>query len=407
MANPLNCCKYTIVNSGSTPAYFNYVSCIPNTPTNNFQVPISPNQIKYIWSFEGMLVPLNNTIGILCKECTPFNVTPSQTKTPTVTPSFTPTKTITPTMTQTVTPTVTPSNLPLSGCYVGYTIPNTYLMYTDCCDGTVVSKYVIEQTPYLVNVDLSQFYQNINFTYQISNCPTPTPTPTITSTPTITPTNTVTPSPSYIPKILTMKFNSTGNTNNWFVEGSTVFDMMVDWGDTQIEAYVASNMYNPTHTYSASGEYTCVVTFTDPTIITSLDVSTGYGDNRLVEISGLEYLTTLSYLNLSGNLLSAFTPTILTSLNLLDLSSNQIVSFNSLYPISSSLGFLYLNDNSLSNTEIDNSLIYLSGTTSWSSPNLMTFNSQLGGGCLLNPSSGYDEYLSLTGAGWTINIDIC
>jgi hypothetical protein len=204
-----------------------------------------------------------------------------------------------------------------------------------------------------------------------------------------------------------MKFNSTGNTNNWFVEGSTVFDMMVDWGDTQVEGYIASNMYNPTHTYSASGEYTCVVTFTDQTIITSLDISTGYGDNRLFEITGLEYLTNLSYLNLSGNLLSAFTPSIQSSLNLLDLSSNQITSFNSSYPISSSLSFLYLNNNSLSNAGINNSFVYLSGTTSWSSPNLITFNNQLGGGCLVDPSLGYDEYLSLTGAGWTINIDIC
>jgi len=372
-------------------------------------------------------------------------------------------------------------------------------MYTDCCDGTIVSRYVVEQTPYLINVDLSQFYQNITFTYQISNCPTPTPTPTITSTPAITPTSTVTPSPSYIPKKLTMKFNSTGNTNNWFIEGSTVFDMIVDWGDTQVEGYVASDMYNPIHTYSASGEYTCVVIFTDPTIIVSLDVSIGYGDNRLVDIIGLEYLTTLSYLNLSGNLLTSFDPNPLVdsvstldlsyndlttftsteplpyglanlylndnsittftpveplpinlqniflnnnlltnfnpsypminvvnlvlnnnlienfspsqplpiSLEVLNLSNNLITNFLPATPFAISVSELYLNDNSLSSSGINDVLVYLSGVTGWLSPNNITLFNQTGGGCLNNPGVGYNAYISLTGLGWTIDVDMC
>jgi Leucine-rich repeat (LRR) protein len=302
---------------------------------------------------------------------------------------------------------------------------------------------------------------------------------------------------------MSMTFNSTGNTQNWFIQGSGIFTMTINWGDGQLQGYTGSDNYTPTHTYSGNGNYISNITFSDPTLITYLDISTGYGDNRLKDITGLEFLTNLNSLMLGGNLitnfnsklsglsssvqtldlsynqLSAFTPTVLpqgltnlylnnnlltgftptisfplnmtnlylnnnlltiynpsspipsiqtlnlsynsivnfspnqplpSSLNTLNLSYNPLTTFNpwlSGNPFPNSVEYLYLDDNSLSSNSIGTILINLSATTYWTNPNTITLFNQTGGGCLVNPSSGYTAYQSLTTSGWTIDVDIC
>jgi Leucine-rich repeat (LRR) protein len=152
---------------------------------------------------------------------------------------------------------------------------------------------------------------------------------------------------------LTLVFNSTGtNFQNWFVQGSSTFNMTVYWGDGSINNYTSANNYQPSHVYRTAGNYTAFVTFSDPTAITYLDISTGYGNNRLQSIAGLDILSSsLSSLMLGGNQLYTFTSASgLTSqsiLSTLDLSYNGLSSFDTTLP--DSLTDLYLNNNSLGN----------------------------------------------------------
>ena len=326
---------------------------------------------------------------------------------------------------------------------------------------------------------------------QYVNPPSQTPTPTITQTPTLT---------MYYQQ-LTAVFNSTGNTQSWFVQGSSNFTMTVNWGDGNTNNYTGANNYQPTHTYSTQGDYTARIAFSNTSLITYLDISTSYGDNRLKSIVGLENLTSLNTLILGGNLLTSFNPSssladsiqtldlsyndlttfapglplpyglvnlylndnsittftpveplpltlqniflnnnLLTnfntsypminvvnlilnnnsitgftptqplpiSLEVLNLSNNLITNFSPATPFAISMSELYLNNNSLSSSGINNTLVYLSGVTTWISPtkNLTLFN-QNGGGCLVNSSIGYTAYQRLISTGWTIDVDMC
>ena len=189
---------------------------------------------------------------------------------------------------------------------------------------------------------------------------TQTPTPTRTSTPTKTVTQTVTssvtptrastptPTPTYVPSSLTMTFNSTGNTQNWFIQGSSSFIMTINWGDGQVQSYVGNTNYNPTHTYSTQGDYIATITSSNFSLITYLDVSTSYGDNRLKSITGLDNLTSLNSLILGGNLLTSFDPNpLVDSVSTLDLSYNNLTTFAPTLPLPYGLVNLYLNDNSI------------------------------------------------------------
>jgi Leucine-rich repeat (LRR) protein len=416
-----------------------------------------------------------------CTDCTTVNICPSPTptKTPTQTPSNTktptPTKTATktPTPTKTATPTKTPTNTATKTVTPTQTPTKTATpTQTPTPTGTIS---VITPTPSVTN----------------------TQTPTKTTTSTKTPTPTSTQSTSQIVKLV---FSPTGNTQNWFIQGSSNFTMSVNWGDGRTSAYTGTDNYQPTHTYTANTTYTATTTLSDSTVINYLDISTSYGNNRLTKIVGVNNLTSLYSLNLAGNQitslnsvvglpdvlqsldlsynqissfiptsslpmgltdlylnnnkitgftsttpyptnlqnlylnnnlltsfnpafpfnslftlnlsynqLTSFTPTMAlpTGLNTLDLSYNSITTFSPVIPFPNTINGLYLNNNSLITSSIDNVLIYLSGITSWtSSGNITLFNQP---GCFYNHNDGYgySSYLSLTGQGWTIDIDNC
>jgi hypothetical protein len=154
------------------------------------------------------------------------------------------------------------------------------------------------------------------------------------------------------PVSLVFNYNGT-NSQNWFVQGSSNFNMTVRWGDGTTQNFIGSDNYNPTYTYGTPGNYTTLVTFSDPSVITYLDISTGYGNNRLQSITGLDILSSsLSSLMLGGNQLTSFNSgSGLTSqsilLTTLDLSYNSLFTFNTTLP--DSLTDLYLNNNSLGN----------------------------------------------------------
>jgi len=155
-----------------------------------------------------------------------------------------------------------------------------------------------------------------------------------------------------------------GNSQNWFIQGSAPFTMTVDWGDGSTQTVAGSSNYNPTHTYPSNGDYTATVTFDDPTLIEYLDISSGYGTNRLKDIASLENLTSLKSLILAGNIITTFDSRIASSSNsvqTVDLSYNSITSFT---PSSLPQGLtnLYLNNNSL--TSFTPSIVFPQNITS-------------------------------------------
>jgi len=144
-------------------------------------------------------------------------------------------------------------------------------------------------------------------------------------------------------------FNSTNNNQNWFVQGSSTFNMTVDWGDGDTQTFTSANNYNPTHTYSTPGDHAVNIIFNDPTLVTYLDISTGYGDNRLKGMTGLDILSSLESLILTGNIITNFDngiSSLSSSVQTVDLSYNSLTSFA---PTSLPQGLtnLYLNNNSL------------------------------------------------------------
>ena len=89
------CSKYTLTNTGSTIANFNYRRC--DDSQWEYQVELNPNQTKNIWLLNGTfsLAPVYTTMISIINQ----GVFPpiSETATPTPTPSVTPTPTPTPT----------------------------------------------------------------------------------------------------------------------------------------------------------------------------------------------------------------------------------------------------------------------------------------------------------------------
>ena len=408
-----------------------------------------------------------------CSACTSVNIcptptptkTPSPTRTPTRTPAQTPTPTKTQTPTKTATQTPTPTRTPTQ---------------TQTPTNTATKTATPTQTP----------------TKTVTQTPTSSFTPTPTKTPTSTPA-------SSGQTTVRMVFVPTGNTQNWFIQGSSNFTMSVNWGDGRTSAYTGSDSYQPTHPYSANTTYTATTTINDGSIINYLDISSSYGNNRLRDITGLDGLTSLYSLMLGGNiitnfdsrisilpssvqnldlsynsitaftptnlpqgltdlylnnnLLTGFTPTITFPLNFntLYLNNNLITTYNPSIPIPSiqtlnlsynsitnftpfqplpislqtlnlsynsistfnpwlsgnpfpySISYLYLNDNSLNNTGINNVLINLSATTVWTNPDTITLFNQTGGGCLSAGTLGYSAYTSLVSSGWTIDVTMC
>jgi hypothetical protein len=197
------CSKYTLTNTGSTIANFNYRRC--DDSLWEYQVELNPGQTKNIWL-------INNTYSIspvyvssvsLINQGAfpPVGQTATPTPTATVTPTVTPTQTQTPTpsttATLTPTPTGTPTQTPTNTQTQTQTPTNTG---TPTQTQTPTNTGTPTQTP--TNTATQTQTQTPTNTETPTNTPTntetstPTQTPTNTGTPTQTPTNTETPTPT-------------------------------------------------------------------------------------------------------------------------------------------------------------------------------------------------------------------
>ena len=104
------CSKYTLTNTGTTVAFFNYKKC--DDTSWQYQNELFPNQTKNIWLVNGTYSSISSSI-ILGTNDGAFPPTPSCTRTPTPTPTETSTEpSPTPTNTETSTPTPTQTQTP-------------------------------------------------------------------------------------------------------------------------------------------------------------------------------------------------------------------------------------------------------------------------------------------------------
>ena len=106
------CSKYTLTNTGSTIANFNYQRC--DDAMWEYQVELTPNQTKNIWLLNGTYSTAFSTsiVEVDLGVFPPLSITPTPTPTISVTPSNSPTPSVTPSNTGTVTP--TPTDTPSS-----------------------------------------------------------------------------------------------------------------------------------------------------------------------------------------------------------------------------------------------------------------------------------------------------
>jgi hypothetical protein len=149
------CSFCTILNTGTTLAYFNYMKCEDSQWA--YQVELVPFESKQIWLYNNTLSyapAYYRQITTSCSQFPPVSATP----TPPVTPTNTPSPTVTPS--NSPTPSITPSNSPTP---------------------SITPSNTTTQTP------------------TPTETPTATVTSTNTSTPTVTPTNTQTPTQTMTP----------------------------------------------------------------------------------------------------------------------------------------------------------------------------------------------------------------
>jgi hypothetical protein len=159
-----------------------------------------------------------------------------------------------------------------------------------------------------------------------------------------------------------------------------------------------------------------IVTF-DPTLaLPDLD-GLNLGNNQIVTFdpSNNPLPTTLVNLFLNNNQISVFNPinnSLPSSLNNLDLSHNLITYFSpTSFTLPSTITQYGLQYNSLSNTEIDNTLQFFT-TVTFDTPTSVYLNllNQVGDSCLDlsdSGSTGYMAYEALTGNGVNIQVSIC
>jgi len=376
----MNCCKYIVKNTSDLIANINFKKC--DDKVWYYEFDIEPNEIKEVWLEINSYSTEFDTVEILSTDCNYTNivVSPTHSGTPPVTPSNTPTPSIT------GTPPVTPTH---------------------------------------------------------------TPTPSVTGTPPVTPTHT--PTPTTIPENLKLIFNVSFDDVSFYVRNLTSvnFNMTVDWGDgTPNDTFTGTDNYTPYHTYNAIGVFTAIVTFSNRTQITTFSVQ----NMPLIDVKGLEGFPSLRTLYLNENQLTGFTPqhplssvlelinlddnqvlstfdpsyplsNILTqlelrgnaisdfnptqplplSLEILDLSFNPLSAFTPTQILPSNIGFLYLNNCSLTNDTIKNTLDYLDNIT-WNNVNNMYFQDQTTNSCI--PYS-YPAYQNLIYEGWGITAEFC
>ena len=155
------CSKYTLTNTGSTIANFNYQRC--DDAMWQYQVELTPNQTKNIWLLNGTYSTAFSTsiVEVDLGVFPPLSITPTPTPTVSITPSNSPTPSVTPSNTGTVTP--TPTDTPSS---------------------TTTPTPTLTQTPTTTQTGTP------------NTTPTQTGTPNTTPTPSVTTTNTQTPTPT-------------------------------------------------------------------------------------------------------------------------------------------------------------------------------------------------------------------
>jgi Leucine-rich repeat (LRR) protein len=155
----------------------------------------------------------------------------------------------------------------------------------------------------------------------------------------------------YPSNCLGVKLTFTADTNtsvNFYVQGSSNFNMIVNWGDGNTSSYSNNSFYSPNHTYALAGTYEVQIGFNNCRLITQLSVI-GTPTNRLplVNFSGLENLTSLSSLNFGYTYLQNFNPAVQlpASLVLLLIYNNLLTEFNPTLPLPTGLAYLNLNGN--------------------------------------------------------------
>ena len=199
--------KYILKNICQVTIFFNYKTL--SDAMWQYQVSLSPGQIKNIWAFDGTLRFLNNQGTSSCvdiietSDFPPIHspIIPTLTPTPSVTPTNTPTPSVTPTNTQTPsvtptntqTPSVTPTNTQTPSVTPTNTqTPSVTPTNTQTPTNTPTNTPTVTQTP----TNTPTVTETPTNTPTTTTTPTPTNTPTVTSTPTNTPTTTTTPTPT-------------------------------------------------------------------------------------------------------------------------------------------------------------------------------------------------------------------
>jgi len=161
--------------------------------------------------------------------------------------------------------------------------------------------------------------------------------------------------------------------------GDTSFDFLVDWNDGTTSAYTGNNIYL-IKTYTQLGVYNVSISITGATYINYI---TSIPNKTIINIGQFDKLTNLNYLNLEGN------------------------KITSLPTLPNSITYLNLNDNKLDNLGIENTINSFTGY-SWTTPFIDLRGQQYPAGCLqLYTTTAYNNYVSLTNAGWTIYVDFC
>jgi len=161
--------------------------------------------------------------------------------------------------------------------------------------------------------------------------------------------------------------------------GDSSFDLLIDWNDGSTSAYTGNNI-NINKLYNQIGSYNVTISVTGRTYINHISFGP---TNTVTNIGQFDKLTNLNYLNLEGNKLT------------------------SVFSLPYLITYLNLQGNKLDNLGIENTINSFTGY-GWTTPFIDLRGQQYPGGCLqLYTTTAYNNYVSLTNAGWTIYVDFC
>jgi Leucine-rich repeat (LRR) protein len=230
-------------------------------------------------------------------------------------------------------------------CCISCGVIKVYNIPANIASGiTTGNTYYINNTDYdgCVTCVSNSFSGNTSYNYQSTTISSPYVTCTACTSPTV----------HSCPCKLRLTFNSSGTTSpvNFSISGASNLVTTVIWGDNTTNTYSGA-IQNITHTYTTSGIKNAVVSMNDCRLVTNLDfnVSNGTTIQSLTNITGLENLTELITLDLSANQLTSFDPACYLSHVLYDLnlSYNSITTFNPTYQLPSTIYNLNLSHNQI------------------------------------------------------------